>query len=186
MRKIAHHVHHEEEGILYDSETADVIYCSNGLLCKYTLAVNPDGYCFLTWVSEDYTGRVNKVVPMDRYSAIMWSIKSKAPDDTLERLGVDILRKLESDEPYNLVSSKLMAGKKRFLGYDFLEQNYDGRFFVYQWRKAFGFVNKRVQGINQRNAILWTLQNLRSIESLETFRLMGVREPNQMEHLSCI
>ena len=164
-------VYKEKDGVVYDSETATVLhYRDNCFVDREILAVTPDGHYFLAFLTGGLTDWTY-VRPIGKLHALMWSIKHDGPDDVLRSQGVKVSRPIESDEPFNLLSSTLLGGRKRLFGYDFLEQNYDRRLFVFQGREICGIVvMKKVYPLTQRQALQWTLD---CNTPLETFYQLG-------------
>lgn len=165
----------EVGGIVYDSDTAEVLHYVDVFTNRKILAVTPDGHYFEAIYGGMLCGWV--VFPQSKLWAVELALRYKASDDVLEGLGVDILRTVESDEPYNLVSADVLWGKKIpfDLGYQLLARNYDGRFFLFRNIDIFGVRIKWVKPKTQRQALRWAIWNVpRDVP--ESFQMLGLSQ----------
>ena len=102
------------DGVVYDSRTADVVYHNDTLFGRTVLAVTPDGHYFeAIWRGLTFGWLVYPLG--NQLWAIREAVGMKAPDSVLERLGVRILKKVKSDEPYNLISADMLWGERKLL-----------------------------------------------------------------------
>ena len=166
----------EVDGVVYDSDTADVLHHKDNLLSRIVLAVTPDGHYFSATWGGLMVGWVVFPRP-NRLWAIHDAIRLKAPDSVLERMGVTILPEVESDEPYNLLSAELVWGERMFRFrwmFDFLAQNYDGRFFLFRNLELFDVrIKKWVKPMSQRQALKWAVWYLPRNQP-QAFKTLGV------------
>ena len=107
------HVYQEKDGVLYDSDTADILhYWDRAMGNRNVLAVTPEGNYFLALLYTMAFVPKFYLIPISKFYAIILAAEHDAPDSTMERLGVKMFRPVESDEPYNLVSSETIWPKK--------------------------------------------------------------------------
>ena len=163
-------------GVVYDSDVAEVLHHRDNFLSRKVLAVMPDGHYFCAIWGGLALGWV--VFPIhNRLWAIREAIELKAPDSVLEKLGVSILMEVESDEPYNLLSAEFVWGERMFRFrwmYDFLAQNYDGRFFLFRnFEIGDVRIKKWVKPMSQRQALKWAVWYLPR-DLPEKFKMLGV------------
>ena len=158
----------EKNGIVYDSETADIIHYHDGLLGHRTiLAVTPEGNYFVASFAGLIAGW--QIFPYSRFMAVMWALDKKAPDDVLERLGLTISPEpdVASDKPYEdlPVCEMLYAKKKLFTNWfihtcEFFCKNPDGRYFVYEGMILLGrFIFEEYRPMTPREALSYGMKN---------------------------
>ncbi len=155
------HIYQEKDGVIYDSDTADILHYWDPLLGgRNILAVTPLGNYFLAML---YTIAFNPrfyISPISKSYAIFLAAKYDAPDSTMSKLGVRMFTPVESDEPYNLVSSETIWPKKTRLGWNTLLRNYDGRFWMFKSidLDLIGIRTQRAQPMTQKKAIAWAIK----------------------------
>lgn len=164
-----------EDGIVYDTETAEIIYIGDG--GRKILAITPDGHYFVVYVS----GMISEwayLSPYSRFMAVWWALRTKAPDDVLERLGVKLLPEpnVPKDKPYEPYHSLdvLCAKDQKFIknnffiaSAQFLFKNPDGRFFLYDGMILLSkFVFEENKPMSQREALLWAIDNMAPWDTL--------------------
>ena len=159
--------------MVYDSDTADILHHVDVFTSRKILSVTPEGHYFEAIYGGMAIGWA--IFPQSRLWSIRWAVKHKAPDDVLERLGVEILRTVKSDELYNLMSADLVWGERRLFntGYDFLARNHDGRFFLFRDLDILGIRIRWVKPKTQRQALRWAVWNVPNSQS-EAFQMLGV------------
>ena len=168
------HVYHEEDGVIYDSDTADILhYWDTFLGGRRILAVTPGGDYFMTMLSAAaFTPRFY-VIPINERYLLYLAAKRDAPDSTMEKLGVRMFAPVKSDEPYNFISSETVWAKKTWLGWNMLLRNYDGRFWMFKIIDIIGVRIKKALPMTQREAIAWAIDN--NIRG-DTMSLIGVED----------
>ncbi|MYE53800.1 MAG: hypothetical protein F4X34_01205 [Chloroflexi bacterium] len=165
-----------KDGIVYDSETADVIHHHDGLLGHRTiLAITPEGHYFVASFGGMILGWV--VFPYSRLMAVCWALERKAPDEVLTRLGVELIPEpdVAPDKPYEelRVCETLCAKKKLFQNdfiytSEFLCRNPDGRMFVFDGMILLGrFVLEERRPMNRREALLYGIKHMATWYDLE-------------------
>ena len=166
----------EKDGVIYDSETAEILHWYDRFSVRVILGVTPSGHYFQAILRNGLFGPKTSVFPIRfKATALYCAAKEKAPDETLEKLGVRILKPAESDEPYNFMSSDVVWPEKGFFGWRALMRNYDGRLWMV---KSFdidilGIRTKWTSAIDQRQAIAWAIMKGANVKALE---MLGVQD----------
>ena len=178
-----------KNGIVYDSDTADLIHYkeypfTSGMFDF--LGVTPDGNYFLARVGFPRLGGLiigsRDVFPCSRLSAIEWAIREKAPVNAFERLGVTIMPEpdVPADKPYEALRNcgLLHVGVKRFINplihstAEVLLKNPDGRFFLRKYTiRLRRFLSQKDRPMSQLKALRWAVLN--DDASLETLEMLG-------------
>ena len=164
------------DGIVYDSDNAEILhYRDTWFGGRKILAVTPEGHYFEAMFAGLIMGW--QIFPLSRLRAVHWALKNEADSNVLERLGVTLF-----PEPQVLIdrgfespsTCEILGHRRRFFSNDllyaveFLCQNPDGRFFVYDGMILVRtFVLQDFIAMTQRQALAWAIQHLAPWESLE-------------------
>lgn len=157
-----------KDGIVYDSDTADVIYVHDSFMGnRRVLGVTPEGNYFIASYGGALMGWV--IFPYTRLMMVWRALEMKAPDEALERLGLELIPEpdVPADKPYEgfptiePIASKNTRFTNKFIHTcEFLFKNPDGRYFVYDGMillSRFTFEERRP--MTQRKALLWAFKN---------------------------
>ena len=151
-------VFEEIDGVVYDSDTADIIHYWDSFGGRNIIATTPEGRYFLARIYESFFTPRFWVLPIGRRYAIELAAKNDAPDKAMEELGVKILNPVESDEPYNIVSSETIWPHRTLFGWRTLLRNYDGRLWMFKSFDILGIQTHWASPISQRQAIAWAIR----------------------------
>ena len=175
-----------KDGIVYDSDTAEVIYIHESLVFKpRVLGVTPEGNYFLA-----YVGVMGwSIIPYTRMTLVWRALEMKAPDEVLKRLGLELMPEpdVPADKPYEDYPTfdPLAVKRTRFTnGYihtcEFLCQNPDGRFFIYEGMILLSrFIFEERRPMTQRKALLWALKHYAPWQVLETLGYVRTDEERE-------
>ncbi len=153
------HVYQEKDGVIYDSVTADILhYWDKFMSGRDVLAVTPEGNYFLALLYTMFFTPRFYVSPISKAYAILLAAEHDAPGSTMARLSVEIFKPVESDEPYNLVSSETIWPKTTRLGWNTLLRNYDGRFWIFKSIDLLGVRSESAHPMTQKKAIAWAMR----------------------------
>ena len=169
-------VFEEEDGVIYDSDTAEILHWYDRFTLRIILAVTPSGHYFHAILRDGLLGPRTSVIPIRfKASAIYWAAKESAPDETLEKMGVRILNQPESDEPYNFMSADVIWPERWFFGWRALMRNYDGRLWMLNSFSIdiLGIRAKWTSAIDQRKAIAWAIMKGASGDKL---KMLGIED----------
>ncbi len=150
----------EIDGVVYNSDTSDVIhYWDRFLGGRRVLAVTPCGHYFLAYLYEAFFTPRFMVLPIGRRHAIWLASKSDAPEEAMRKLGVKVENPIESDEPYNLISSETIWPHRMLLGFGWrtLLRNYDGRLWMFKSFDILGIQTQWASSVSQSEAIAWAI-----------------------------
>ena len=172
-----------KDGIVYDSRTADVLHHRDRWYgTRLILAVTPEGHYFEAMFAGLIMGW--QIFPRSRLGAVYWALRNKAPDKVLERLGVTIFPTpdVAPDKPYEWPGScHILGARKKLFTNDllytseFLCQNPDGRFFVFDGMILLRrFVFEENVPMTQREGLAWGIRHGSSWAALE---VLGYKRP---------
>lgn len=154
----------EIDGVVYDSETANVIYYWDETTFfvpyRMVLATNPDGYYFLTELSEGTILRPGprvKVYDLNRRTSIAVLARAGAPDSVLEGLGVEVIIPACDDKRHGDIRTVLVSDIR--FGDQTLAKTSCGHFWMLRTRRFFGKKRQRHWKVSQREAISWGIRN---------------------------
>ena len=170
----------EIDGVVYDSETANVIYHWDETIFfvpyRMVLATNPDGYYFLTELSEGTILRPDpriKVYDLSRRTSIAVLARAGAPDSVLEGLGVEIITPACDDKRHGDIQIVLISDIR--FGDQTLAKTSCGHFWMLRTRKIFGKKRQRHWKVSQREAISWGISNGAGFDPAR-LALLGIRD----------
>ncbi len=150
----------EKDGVIYDSDSAEILHSYDHFAFHIVIAVTPCGRYFQAILRHGLFGPKARVFPLRfKAQAIYWAAKGNAPDEALEKLGVKIIEQTDSDEPYNFMSSEIIWPERGRFGWRALMRNYDGRLWMLKTFdiNALGIHIKKSRPISQRKAIVWAI-----------------------------
>ena len=170
----------EIDGVVYDSETANVVHHWNETIFykpyRMVLATNPDGYYFLTDLSEGTILRPDpkaRVDALDRKASIGVLADAGAPDSVLEGLGVEIITPTCDDKRHGDI--RIIATSDIRFGEQTLAKTSCGHFWMFRTRGIFGKKRWRVWEVSQHEAIAWGLRKGAGFDSAR-LALLGIRD----------
>ena len=155
------------DGILYDSESAEVIHhWDNTFLnaeARYVLGKTPESHYFLIRISAgSMFGTLppcTRVIPANRIGSIMTRARVDAPDSALESLRVEIMTPEGPDEPIVPLDVEVVLTRSRRFGDQTLVKSPRGRFWMVRRYALLGWEKRVVRPVSQRDAIYWALRN---------------------------
>ena len=173
----------EKDGVIYDSDNSEILHAYDRLAFHIVLAITPCGHYFQAILRHGLLGPNASVHPIRfKAVAIYWAAKGNAPDKIMEELGVKIIEQIDSNEPYNFMSSEVIYPDRGRFGWRALMRNYDGRFWMLKTFdiNALGIHIKRSRPISQRKGIAWAITKGAPVERL---KFLGVEDPNVYQRM---
>ena len=153
------------DGVLYDSETAEVIHYWDErylwfAVTRFVLGKTPEGHYCLIAISEGTILRPDpkiKGVRASRTGCIMTLADTDAPDSILESLGVEIISSEGPDEPVVPLDVEIVLTEPARFGCKTLLKSPRGRFWMARRYALFGWKKLAFRPVSQREAIRWAI-----------------------------